>query len=77
VRNPKVIKTAAAVLALILAAVIEHYAESLWVVRTPSGGHEFYHGPMVYLSLLVVFFSAAIVLYKLTVRILKRGRSGV
>jgi len=75
-RSSKVIKGLAAILSLLLAAVAEHYAERLWVVTMPSGGREFYHGPLSYLSLVIVFIAVAIVVYKLTIRILTRGQNG-
>lgn len=64
------IKGVAALLSLLLAAVAEHYAERLWVVTSPSGDHEIYHGPASYLFLLIVFGGVAIAVYKLSVRIL-------
>lgn len=73
--NSKVIKGLAATLSLLLASVAEHYAERLWVVTMPSGNRETYHGLESYMSLLVVFVAVAIIVYKLSVRVLMRMRN--
>jgi hypothetical protein len=74
--SAKLIKGLAAILSLLLAALAEHYAEQLWVVTMPSGNREFYHSPVSHLSLVIVFFAVAIVVYKLGVRILTHSRTG-
>ena len=75
-RSSKVIKGLSAILSLLLATVAEQYTERLWVITMPSGLRELYHGPESYLSVLIVFIAVAVVVYKLSVRILMRGRSG-
>lgn len=70
--KPKAVKTIAAVMSLLVATLAEQYAERLWIVRTPSGGREIYHGWLSYTSLLVVFVGVALATYELGVRFLMR-----
>jgi hypothetical protein len=76
-RNPKVVRPVALIAALILATVAEQFTERLWVTKIPGGNeYEFYHGPLTYPSLVIVFITVAVVVFKITSRMLTRGRNG-
>jgi hypothetical protein len=72
VRNPREIEIVAALFALVAAIAAEQYSEKWWIVTTPSGNREFYHGPASYIPLLVIFIGVATVTYKVIVRVFSR-----
>jgi hypothetical protein len=72
-KDARVTKSVAALVSVLAAIVAERCAEQLWIVRMPSGGREMYHSPLSYLSLTIVFVVVAIIVYRLALRVLRRG----
>lgn len=66
------IKIVAVLVALVAAIAAEQYCEKWWIVATPSGNREFYHGPASYIPLLVIFIGVGTVTYKVIVRVFSR-----
>lgn len=62
----------AAVVAIAVAVAAALYCERWFVVTTPSGNREFYHGFASYFPLMTIFAVVAFMVYSLIVRILSR-----
>jgi len=69
VRTQEKVKIVAALFALVAAIAAEQFSEKWWIVTTPSGNREFYHGPASYIPLLLIFIGVATVTYKVMVRV--------
>ena len=71
-RNPKRTRIAAGIAALMVAIAVEQYCERWWIVKTPSGNREFYHGLESYVTLLVLTAAVVAIVYRALVRVLSR-----
>lgn len=71
-RRRKYVEGIAGVVAFLAAIAIEQYCERWFIVTTPSGLRETYHGPASYILSLLIFLTVAFATFKLLVRILSR-----
>jgi hypothetical protein len=62
-KTSSAIRGISAIVAIILAATVEHYSERLFVVRTSSGLRETYNGPLTQIAALVIFVAVAAAVY--------------